>query len=112
MLNSNAAMQLGNNICIVHYIERRLEIKILIKFNNINLTETYKLKSFKVEVIKTCHDDATWLASVMQIGDLQACTSVKNSSSYSIFTLSPEVSQFKSTNNKSQLYHTDIHFQY
>ena len=30
---------------------------------------------------------------------------------YSIFTLSPEVSRFKSTNNKSQLYHTDIHVQ-
>ena len=28
---------------------------------------------------------------------------------YSIFTLSPEVSRFKSMNNKSQLYHTDIH---
>ena len=30
---------------------------------------------------------------------------------YSIFTLSPEVSRFKSTNNKFQLYHTDIHVQ-
>ena len=30
---------------------------------------------------------------------------------YSIFTLSPKVSRFKSTNNKSQLYHTDIHVQ-
>ena len=30
---------------------------------------------------------------------------------YSIFTLSPELSRFKSTNNKSQLYHTDIHVQ-
>ena len=30
---------------------------------------------------------------------------------YSIFTLSPEVSRFKSTNNKSQLDHTDIHVQ-
>ena len=30
---------------------------------------------------------------------------------YSIFTLSLEVSRFKSTNNKSQLYHTDIHVQ-
>ena len=28
-----------------------------------------------------------------------------------IFTLSPEVSRFTSTNNKSQLYHTDIHVQ-
>ena len=27
------------------------------------------------------------------------------------FTLSPELSRFKSTNNKSQLYHTDIHVQ-
>ena len=30
---------------------------------------------------------------------------------HSIFTLSPEMSQYKSTNNKSQLYHTDIHVQ-
>ena len=30
---------------------------------------------------------------------------------YSIFTLSPEVSLFESTNNKSQLYHIDIHVQ-
>ena len=30
---------------------------------------------------------------------------------YSIFTLSPDLSRFKSTNNKSQLYHTDIHVQ-
>ena len=30
---------------------------------------------------------------------------------YGIFTLSPELSRFKSTNNKSQLYHTDIHVQ-
>ena len=30
---------------------------------------------------------------------------------YSIFTWSPELSRFKSTNNKSQLYHTDIHIQ-
>ena len=30
---------------------------------------------------------------------------------YSIFTLSPDLSQFKSTNNKFQLYHTDIHVQ-
>ena len=29
----------------------------------------------------------------------------------SIFTLSPDLSRFKSTNNKSQLYHTDIHVQ-
>ena len=30
---------------------------------------------------------------------------------YGIFTLSPDLSRFKSTNNKSQLYHTDIHVQ-
>ena len=30
---------------------------------------------------------------------------------YSIFTLSLDLSRFKSTNNKSQLYHTDIHVQ-
>ena len=30
---------------------------------------------------------------------------------HSIFTLSPDLSRFKSTNNKSQLYHTDIHVQ-
>ena len=30
---------------------------------------------------------------------------------YSIFTLSPDLSRFKSTNNKSQLYHIDIHVQ-
>ena len=30
---------------------------------------------------------------------------------YSIFTLSPEVSRFKYTNNTSQLYHTDINVQ-
>ena len=28
---------------------------------------------------------------------------------YSIFTLSPDLSRFKSTNNKPQLYHIDIH---
>ena len=33
------------------------------------------------------------------------------SASDSIFTLSPDLSRFKSTNNKSQLYHTDIHVQ-
>ena len=30
---------------------------------------------------------------------------------YSIFTLSPDLSRFKSTNNKSQLYYTDTHVQ-
>ena len=30
---------------------------------------------------------------------------------YGIFTLSPDLSRFKSTNNKPQLYHTDIRVQ-
>ena len=81
---------------------------------NLNIIRTTILDTTEI-VIRT-HTSAsdpldTFKSVIRQLDNCVSEITIYEVTTYGIFTLSPDLSRFKSTNNKPQLYHTDIRVQ-